>query len=226
MTLIIRAPFAGWCTPLAEIPDEVFARAMLGEGVAVDPTGDELRAPCDGEVISVAAARHAVALRAPGGAEMLVHVGIDTVALGGEGFKVHVRKGDRVRAGDLLLSFDLDLWRAARRSLITPVIVTNARALPRRARATSIAGRERRCAVRTRRNRHAGTATPATRTAAAGGSEALVVEHAHGIHARPAALIARVAKTLPYELEVRARGRGANAAQRRGAHVAGCSRRR
>ena len=70
----------------------------------IDPTGHELRAPCDGEVISVAAARHAVALRTAGGAEILVHVGIDTVGLGGEGFELRVRKGDRVRAGDLLLT--------------------------------------------------------------------------------------------------------------------------
>src|SRR4051812_38482555 len=99
MAFTILAPFGGWSSSLAEIPDEVFARAMLGEGAAVDPTGSELRAPCDGEVISVAAARHAVALRATCGAELLLHVGIDTVALNGEGFRCHVRKGDRVRAG-------------------------------------------------------------------------------------------------------------------------------
>src|SRR5919205_4093404 len=100
----IRAPFAGWSSPLAEIPDEVFARAMLGDGLALDPTDGELRSPCDGEVISIAAARHAIALRATDGAEILVHVGIDTVALGGRGFTLHARKGDRVHAGDLLLT--------------------------------------------------------------------------------------------------------------------------
>ncbi len=121
----ILAPFAGWSSSLAEIPDEVFARAMLGEGAALDPTGNELRAPCDGEVISIAAARHAIALRAPGGAEILVHVGIDTVALDGEGFAPQVRKGDRVRAGDVLLRFDLELLGRRARSLITPMIVTN-----------------------------------------------------------------------------------------------------
>src|SRR5688572_20147574 len=98
---------------------------MLGEGAALDPTGSELCAPCDGEVISIAAARHAIALRATGGAEILVHVGIDTVALNGEGFAPQVRKGDRVRAGDVLLRFDLELLGRRARSLITPVIVTN-----------------------------------------------------------------------------------------------------
>ncbi len=138
-----------------------------------------------------------------------MHVGIDTVTLGGEGFTLFVRKGDRVRAGDLLLSFDLDLVARRARSLITPVIVTNA---------------ERFRVVRPQLDRRVasgdvlfeleeiGTAATATRegTAAPVVSEALVVEHAHGIHARPAGLIARVAKTLPYDLEVRARGRSAN----------------
>lgn len=95
----ILAPLAGWSAPLAEIPDAVFARAMLGEGAAIDPVGSELRAPCDGEIISIAASRHAVALRSGAGAEILLHVGVDTVGLGGEGFDVVVRKGDRVRAG-------------------------------------------------------------------------------------------------------------------------------
>ena len=83
MALIIRAPFAGWCAPLAEIPDAAFAQGMLGDGVGLDPTGNQLRSPCDGEVVSVAASRHALALRAANGAEILVHVGVDTVGLAG-----------------------------------------------------------------------------------------------------------------------------------------------
>src|ERR1041384_2388623 len=125
MPTLIRAPLAGWSAPLAEIPDAAFAGGMLGEGAAIDPLGREMRAPCDGEVISIAASRHAVALRSAAGAEILVHVGIDTVGLAGEGFEVHVRKGDRVRAGDLLLSFDMDALASRAPSLMTPVIVTN-----------------------------------------------------------------------------------------------------
>jgi phosphocarrier protein FPr/phosphocarrier protein len=210
VALSIRAPFAGFSTALAEIPDEVFARAMLGDGAAVDPIEGELRAPCDGEVISVAAARHAVALRAECGAEILVHVGIDTVALGGEGFTPLARKGDRVHAGDLLLKFDLDLVARKARSLITPVIVTNA---------------ERFAVVRAQLDRRVASGDVLFELEASGAaqspgaealrvpvvSEALVVAHAHGIHARPAGLIARAAKSLPCDVEVRARGRGANA---------------
>ena len=212
----ILAPLAGWSAPLAEIPDAAFAQAMLGEGAAIDPLSRELRAPCDGEVISVAASRHALALRSSAGAEILVHVGVDTVALAGEGFEVHVRKGDRVRAGDLLLTFDIDSIARKAPSLMTPVIITNGERF-----------RIRQAQVN-RQVKHgdvlleieeivAGQTTSAIGPAAGVAasqpvvSESVVVEHAHGIHARPAALIAKVAKTLPYELEIRARGRGASA---------------
>ncbi|HEU4592755.1 MAG TPA: phosphoenolpyruvate--protein phosphotransferase [Steroidobacteraceae bacterium] len=210
--LKILAPFSGWSSSLAEIPDEVFARAMLGEGAALDPTGNELRAPCDGEVISVAAARHAIALRAPGGAEILVHVGVDTVMLRGEGFEPLVRKGDRVHAGDLLMRFDLDLLARKARSLITPIIITNGERFR-----ISGARLDRRLAsgdvlfeVEPLGEAKPGGDEASPAAASAVVSEALVITHAHGLHARPAALVARVAKGLPYDLEVRARGRAAN----------------
>ena len=208
----ILAPLAGWSAPLTEIPDAVFANAMLGDGAAIDPLGSELRAPCDGEIISIAASRHAVALRSGAGAEILVHVGIDTVGLAGEGFELRVRKGDRVRAGDVLLTFDLDVVARRAPSMLTPVIITNG---------------ERFRIVRAQLNRQvnvgdvlfelepvdasAQAAPAAANSASPLISEAVVVAHAHGIHARPAAQIARLAKTLPYEIEIRARGRGASA---------------
>src|SRR5512134_3816563 len=106
--LTLYSPLRGWCAPLDETPDEVFAQRLLGDGVAFDPTGDTLYAPCDGEIVSVATSKHAVALRAENGAEILLHVGIDTVALGGQGFKVLVTAGARVRTGEPLMNFDLD----------------------------------------------------------------------------------------------------------------------
>jgi len=210
MPLTIRAPFAGWCVPLSEVPDAAFAQGMLGDGVGLDPTGNELRSPCEGEVISIAASRHALALRAVNGAEILIHVGVDTVRLAGEGFHVQVRKGDRVRTGDLLLTFDLGLIAHKAPSLVTPVIVTNT-------------DRFRISQANTKRMVASGDALFEIEQYAAGDadaehkaaevvvSEAVVVDHAHGIHARPAALIARIAKGFPYEIELRARGRGARA---------------
>src|SRR5262245_17733416 len=107
-TLKLVAPLAGWCSSLDEAPDEVFAQRLLGDGCLIDPTSDTLCAPCAGEVISVAPTRHAVAVRADNGVEILLHVGIDTVALKGEGFQLLTAVGRRVRAGEALLSFDLD----------------------------------------------------------------------------------------------------------------------
>jgi len=89
-TLTVVAPLAGWSTPLDEAPDEVFAARLLGDGVAIDPTEGTLYAPCDGEIVLLPASRHAVTLRTASGCQLLLHVGIDTVALGGEGFEAHI----------------------------------------------------------------------------------------------------------------------------------------
>jgi phosphocarrier protein FPr/phosphocarrier protein len=122
-TLILRSPLDGWSTPLEEVPDPAFAERMLGDGIAIDPTSATLCAPCDGEVISVAAARHALTVRSAAGVEILLHVGLDTVKSGGRGFRLLTREGARVRAGEGLLAFDLDSLAREARSLLTPVIV-------------------------------------------------------------------------------------------------------
>jgi phosphoenolpyruvate-protein phosphotransferase len=208
----LKAPCAGWCLPLAEIPDAAFAEGMLGDGIGIDPLSSELCAPCDGEVISTAAARHAVALRTAEGAEILVHVGIDTVSLGGAGFELRVRKGDRVRSGDVLLRFDLDALAQQAPSVITPLIVTNGERFRVVAAHTQCRVAAGDVVLELEAKRAASGAgmvgEPASREPSV--TEQLVVEHAHGIHARPAALLARAAKTLAYPLEVRARGRGAD----------------
>lgn len=210
--LILLAPLSGWSAPLDETPDAVFAQRMLGEGLAIDPTGDSLHAPCDGEIISVASSRHAIALRAANGAEILMHVGIDTVSLAGEGFKVHVMPGTQVRAGDKLLSFDLELLASRAKSLMTPVIVTNS---DQHAIVAAVTDREVSVGdilmelESTARN----IGQDVTGTAAAEISERVVVEHEHGIHARPAALIANYVKGLSNDLvdiTIRAHGRSAN----------------
>src|SRR5439155_7694666 len=106
--LVLASPLDGWATSLAEVPDPVFAEAMLGDGMAVDPTVGLLRAPCAGVVSSLHAARHALTLRTPAGVEILLHLGLETVALGGEGFVAHVAQGDTVQTGQPLIAFDLD----------------------------------------------------------------------------------------------------------------------
>jgi glucose-specific phosphotransferase system IIA component len=125
VTLTLLAPLKGWVGSLDEVPDAVFAERMLGDGVAIDPIGSTLHAPCDAEVVSVARTRHAITLRAENGAEILIHIGLETVTLGGEGFTAHVEDGQTVRAGDRLISFDLDHLARRAKSLLTPVLITN-----------------------------------------------------------------------------------------------------
>jgi multiphosphoryl transfer protein len=207
--LTLVSPLRGWCAPLDETPDAVFAQRLLGDGVAIDPTEGVLHAPCDGEVISVAAASHAVALRAANGAEILLHVGIDTVALGGEGFEVLVSAGARVRSGEPLLNFDLDVLAQRAKSLITPIVITNGERF-------SIANARSGQTVKVGDplldlHPTSGEAKARRDAPAQEVSERVILGHDHGIHARPAGLIANLAKTSGVEISISARGRTANA---------------
>src|SRR5690554_574944 len=121
-TLKLLAPLDGWCAPLADVPDPVFAERMLGDGMAIDPISGIVLAPCDGEIATLPAGSHAVTIRTPQRIEVLVHVGIDTVTLNGRGFEPLVRVGQRVQVGQALLRFDLDLVARAAKSLMTPVV--------------------------------------------------------------------------------------------------------
>lgn len=122
----ISAPVRGVLLPMDKVPDPVFSGGLLGPGFAVDPADGTIVAPVAGTIVTVPDTRHAVGLRTAGGAELLIHVGVDTVTLKGEGFTVHCAAGDTVDAGTVLLEVDLDAIRDSVPSLISPVIVTNA----------------------------------------------------------------------------------------------------
>ena len=205
--LKLLAPLQGWCAPLGEVPDPVFADRLLGDGVAIDPTGNTLHAPCAGEVISVAPSKHAVTLRGDAGVELLMHVGIDTVALAGAGFEALVAAGARVRAGDVLLRFDLDLLARRARSLITPVVVTGGAQILRTSAGSLVNVGDELLEL----SLTAAAANTSARAAAGEESVRLVISHEHGIHARPAAAIAICARGLQGDLRIAAHGRSANA---------------
>src|SRR6187200_362710 len=99
------SPLSGQVWLLERVPDPVFAQKMVGDGLSIDPTDAVLMAACDGEVVSLHAAGHALTLRMAEGLELLMHVGIDTVTLKGEGFKPRVKVGDKVKSGDPLIEF-------------------------------------------------------------------------------------------------------------------------
>lgn len=122
---LLHAHMNGKAVPLEQVPDEAFSGKVLGDGCAIEPTDGKLYAPCDGVIDTVFGTCHAVNMRSDQGAELLLHVGIDTVKLGGKYFTAHVQDGQQVKTGDLLLSFDADKIRQAGYQLTTPLIVCN-----------------------------------------------------------------------------------------------------
>jgi len=124
-TVRLRQPLEGAVVPLTQVPDPTFAQGIMGPGIAIEPTGDTVVAPADGTIGATFDSSHAVALVLEDGTELLIHVGIDTVDMKGDGFRTLVEKGQKVTAGTPLLHFDLAKIQAAGHPSITPVIVLN-----------------------------------------------------------------------------------------------------
>lgn len=123
---VLSSPLQGKVLPLNQVKDEVFATGVLGQGLAVVPEKGELYAPADATVEMIPESRHAVSLTTADGAELLIHIGMDTVQLEGKGFEPQVRQGDKVKKGQLLMKFDLNAIKKAGFDVTTPVVVTNA----------------------------------------------------------------------------------------------------
>ena len=121
----IFAPMSGTVVPLEQVPDEVFSKKLLGDGVAILPKEGKIYAPVDGEVATVAETLHAYGFLSKEGMEILIHVGLETVHLKGEGFISHVKAGDSVVKGDLIAEVDLDFLKSRDISAITPVVICN-----------------------------------------------------------------------------------------------------
>ena len=123
--LEIAMPIEGVLVPLEKVPDPVFAEKMMGDGFAIDPANGKVYAPVAGEVVNLFPTKHAIGIMSNEGREVLIHFGIDTVTLKGEGFTAHVEAGDKVQVGDLLLTVDLEAVRAKVPSVVTPVLFTD-----------------------------------------------------------------------------------------------------
>lgn len=205
--LIVHAPIDGWLCSLDEVPDDAFAARMVGEGLAIDPTGMTVCAPFDGVVSSLARTRHAVSVRSDEGPEILIHLGLETVTLNGEGFTAHVAAGTRVRTGDPLLTLNLEVVAAGAKSLISPILLANegeVRLLPLN---RLVAAGEPIMAVR----------QVAVAASMPGDSKAALTRKVraplpHGLHARPASRIAASAKSFDARVRLILGGRSADAA--------------
>ncbi|MDO4308875.1 MAG: glucose PTS transporter subunit IIA [Eubacteriales bacterium] len=124
------APVKGLVIPREEIPDSTFASGVLGDGVGIEPEEGEVAAPFDGEISSVTETRHAIGITGPDGMEVLIHVGVDTVKMNGDGFELHVSEGDQVKAGQKLITFDISKIKAAGYPATTAVLLTNSEDYP------------------------------------------------------------------------------------------------
>lgn len=124
-TITLYSHMNGTAVKLEDVEDDVFSQKILGEGAAVEPSEGKLYAPCDGKIDSVFDTKHAVNMVSHDGVEILLHIGIDTVKLGGQYFEAHVSDGQEVKKGDLLISFDMDKIKAAGYKVTTPIIIGN-----------------------------------------------------------------------------------------------------
>lgn len=121
----ILAPLSGECVPLEEVPDEAFSKKMVGDGVAIIPSDGHLVSPVDGTIIHIFDTKHAYTLKSDDGVEILIHIGIDTVKLNGEGFNCKVANGQHLKKGDLISEIDFKLISDKKFSTYSPIIFTN-----------------------------------------------------------------------------------------------------
>ncbi|MEM9303079.1 MAG: phosphoenolpyruvate--protein phosphotransferase [Pseudomonadota bacterium] len=205
----LRAPLTGILVPIERVPDPVFSKKLVGDGVSIDPISTTLLAPCDGRIVQLHRAHHALTIETPEGLEVMVHIGLDTVDLKGDGFSPLVEEGASVSAGDELIAFDADYVATHAKSLLTQVIVTNGERVASQAPATgSVTAGTDDCLVLE-------LADVAEETGSGEGefeqSEAIVVPNETGLHARPAAVLANLAKQFSAELRLRKGDTEANA---------------
>ncbi len=213
--LELRAPVNGILVPLEAVPDPVFAGRMTGDGVAIEPLGAEFVAPCDARVMHVHRAGHAITLAA-GGVELLLHVGLDTVQLAGEGFTPLVRAGDLVTVGTPLIRIDADTVARRARSLVTPLLVTNMEVVSHLERCTGRVVASHDVVMRismasvTERDITAGADSSPVISKASSARAAFRIVARSGLHARPAATLAAAAREHTAELRLEKRERVAS----------------
>jgi phosphocarrier protein len=204
--LTLSAPLSGPVLTLAKVPDAVFASGAMGDGIAIDPLNDTLYSPCAGVIIHVARTGHALTVRADNGAEILLHLGLDTVELNGEGFSMLVKEGARVTKGQPLLRYDLDKVGQQCKSLVSLLILTNSQDFqvrPITLKAVKVGEPLLHIVARN---------SVAANVAEVAGPEVyghVLVAHRGGLHARPAALIRQTAQSFNSQSQLHFAGKSA-----------------
>ena len=198
-TLFLKAPLSGYALPITEVPDPVFSQKMVGDGLSIDPTSECLLAPCPGEIIQLHSAGHAVTLKTAEGIEILIHIGLETVSLNGKGFTPKVKIGALVKTGDPLINFDADFLATHTKSLLSEIVITNSEKIASfkpyygKIRATQDTILE---LILKSPPVNAQTTESSVLTA----SKEVVVPNPAGLHARPAAVLANLAKKFDSQI--------------------------
>ena len=207
--LDILAPLSGVLVPLSSVPDPVFARKLVGDGVSLDPTSAELLAPVSGIVTQLHSAHHALTITTQSGIEILIHIGIDTVMLKGEGFTPRVKQGETVQAGQPLIDFNADLIACKARSLLTQILIANGDKVLQMTPGSGLvqAGKD---IILSLDLASVEAATDAEEGAAVF-SDAVTLPNPAGLHARPAAVLATEAKKFKSDIRLVRGGDSANA---------------
>ncbi|MCQ4323057.1 phosphoenolpyruvate--protein phosphotransferase [Stutzerimonas stutzeri] len=208
-SLKIVAPLGGILVPLDRVPDPVFAQKMVGDGISLDPISDELLAPVSGTVTQLHNAHHALTITTEEGIEVLVHIGLDTVMLRGDGFSPRVKMGDKVQVGQPVIGFDADKVARNARSLLTEIVIANFERVERMTPGTGMVEAGRSVILELTLKDGAGGRAAAGITvadAAAAGPEArsdgISLPNPSGLHARPAAVLAAAAKTFSSQIHL------------------------
>ena len=208
--LTLTAPLSGLLLPIERVPDPVFAQKMVGDGISIDPLDQCLRAPCNGRIMQLHPAGHAVTIATPQGIEVLMHIGLDTVSLKGAGFTPRVKVGDTVKVGEALIEFDADFIATHAKSLLTQIVITNSEQVavftPRSG--SVIAERD---VILELTLVDGATESGAEKSTKAATSEAILIPNPTGLHARPAAVLANLAKKFKAEIRLQKGDDQANA---------------
>lgn len=200
--LVLKAPLTGHLYPIEEVPDPVFAQKMVGDGISVDPLSPLLVAPVDGRITQLHSSHHAVTITTAEGIEILMHIGIDTVKLKGAGFEAKVKIGDQVKTGDPLIEFDADYIATHAKSLLTQIVITNGenKTLLKSPPGKVLAGKDVIFQVQD-------YSTSSLQNGSTPGiekkiSSTIEIINPSGLHARPAAILAGIAKKFKSEIKL------------------------
>ena len=205
----IKAPLSGVIFPIEQVPDPVFSGKMVGDGISIDPVDQVLIAPIDGEVTQLHSALHAVTLTHESGLEVMMHIGLDTVSLKSKGFTASIKEGQQVKLGDKLIAFDTDYIATHAKSLMTQVVLTNGELVGMVKKADGFATAAETDLLEVTLRHDAEIVDEATGKEVV--SDAVLIPNTTGLHARPAAVLAGLAKKFKARVELLKGEESANA---------------